>query len=216
MADQLASHTFHHAFTSIDDKSHLVTRQGTLLSKKNKMKRILVLSIVCFSLCCSCKKDSVKMPEQYGEGPRTAAPPAMQGSWMYGNFSMNEYWSQNPADYLGNAFEFAIAFRLNENGTYEQYFSSRSVVGLTMIYHQSLSKGTIELNPSENSMITHANLAHYKRTVNGITVEDRDLENTEMTLTNHYTYELHTEINGTRAMLLKLNGEGNPLRFLKK
>lgn len=180
------------------------------------MKKIVVLSIACVSLCFSCKKDAVKISDEYGQGPRSTVPAEMQGSWMYGSFSMTEYWSQNPADYLGNALEFAIAFRLNENGSYEQYFSSRSVVGATIIYHQSLSKGTIELNPSENSMTTHANFAHYKRTEDGRTVEDRDLEKTEMTLSNHYTYELQTETNGTRAILLKLNGTGNPLRFLKK
>lgn len=176
-----------------------------------------LIVIVLSSLFGACKKDSVSTDSNdYGNNPRTAVPAGMQGVWMYGNFSMTEYWSQNPADYLGNAFEYAIAFKLNANGTYEQYFTSKNVIGLSVIYHQSLSKGTVEINEATNTMVTHANTAHYKQTQNGQTKEDRDLEKSEMTIHINYKYELKTEENGTKAIYFKINGTGNALGFLKK
>ncbi len=129
---------------------------------------------------------------------------------------MTEYWSQNPADYLGNAFELAIAFNFNANGTYAQYFTSRTTTGTLSTYHQSLSKGTVEIDEAAGTIITHANTAHYKRTENGKTKEDRDLGKSEMTVTTRYTYTVGTDNNGTKALYLKLNGTGDAITFLQK
>jgi hypothetical protein len=95
------------------------------------MKKILLLTaVVATTFLASCQKDKTKSPaDNYGDGARTNVPAGLQGNWMYGNFSMTEYWNQNPGDYLGNAFQFAIAFKFNANGTYEHYFTSSSVTG---------------------------------------------------------------------------------------
>jgi hypothetical protein len=163
----------------------------------------------------ACKKGKSNDTKDDGS-PRTNTPVALQGSWMYGNFSMTEYWSQNPADYLGNAFELAIAFNFNADGTYEQYFTSGTVSGAGSTYHQSLTKGTSVVNEVDKTITTYAKSAHYKQTRNGVTIEQRDLREDEMTKVTKYGYELRTEVNGVKVVYLKLNGEGEPLVFQQR
>lgn len=183
--------------------------------KISNMKKIVLLTLLASCVMMgACEKD--KLTDENGNEPGTNIPASLQGSWMYGYFSMTEYWNQNPADYIGNAFEMAIAFRFNANGSYEQYFTSKTVVIGVATYHQSLTKGTLELNEAEKTFTTHAKSAHYKQTKNGITTEDRDLSDNEITKTTKYTYELKTEPNGTKAIYLKLNGTGNAIPFLQK
>lgn len=180
------------------------------------MNKVLILTtIVLSSLLANCQKDKGNS-DSYGDGPRTNVAAALQGNWMYGQFSMTEYWNQNPADYIGNAFELAIAFTFHANGTYEQYFTSRTTNGTGSTYHQSLSKGTVEIDEAAGTIITHASTAHYKRTENGKTLENRDLKKSEMTVDTRYTFTAGTENNGTKAIYLKLNGTGNPIAFLQK
>lgn len=167
-------------------------------------------------LLISCEKDKAIENNEYGDGPHSEVPGVLSGNWMYGFFSMTEYWSQNPADYIGNAFEMAIAFRFNANGTFDQYFTSKTVTGAVATYHQSLTKGTVVVNEADATITTYAKSAHYKQTKNGTTTEDRDLAENEITKITKYTYELRTENNGTRAIYLKLNGNGNALKFLQK
>jgi len=132
---------------------------------------------------------------------------------MYGNFSMTEYWNQNPGDYLGNALQFAIAFKFNADGTYEQYFTSSSVsLGITT-YQQSVTKGTMVLDEATKTIKTYACSAHYKRTKSGQTVEERDLAKNELTLLTTYTlhYRYRTRryksylFNITRAPIVRLH-----------
>ncbi len=176
---------------------------------------LLILAFALFQGACSKEKTS-RETNPYGDGPKTAVPAAFQANWMYGQFSMTEYWSQNPAGYIGNAFEMAIAFRFHANGTCEQYFTSRTVSGGVSTYHQSLSKGTVEINEAAKTITTHAHTAHYKQTRDGQTREDRDLDASEITATTSYTYEQVTEPNGAKAIYLKMNGTGNALTFLQK
>jgi len=182
------------------------------------MNRIILLAVVALStLFGNCQKEKAKNnSDNYGNGPRTNVPASLQGNWMYGNFSMTEYWSQDPAGYLGNAFQMAIAFKFNANGTYEQYFTSSTVSGTVVSYKQSVTRGTVEVDESAQTIITHANTAHYKKTQNGQTLEERDLEKSELTITSRYTYGSGTENNGSKAIFLKLNGTGNALTFLQK
>ncbi len=163
----------------------------------------------------ACEKNNAANADMYGNGPRTNISGLLQGNWMYGSFSMTEYWNQNPADYIGNAFELAVAFKFNANGTYDHYFTSKTVSGGVVTYHQSLTKGTLEVNEADKTIITHAASAHYKQTRNGATTENRDLSENEITKTTRYTYELRTEPNGTQAVYLRMNGTGNALPFLQ-
>ena len=184
------------------------------------MKKALLTAAIAFATflgsCQKSDKTGNTVDGSYGNGPKTEVPANLQGNWMYGNFSMTEYWSANPSTYIGNAFEFAIAFKFNANGTYEQYFTSRTVSGSISTYHQSLTKGTVEIDAVNKKIITHAANARYKRTRAGVTEEDRFLNPNEITATTTYTYTTGAEPNGTKAVYLMLNGTGSPLAFLQK
>lgn len=181
------------------------------------MRNIILITLCTIAaIMGSCEKDNTTGTDAYGDAPRASTPAALQGNWMYGSFSMTEYWSQNPADYIGNAFELAVAFRFNSNGTYDHYFTSKTVAGGIATYHQSLTKGTLVINENDKTITTYAKSAHYKQTKNGATTEDRDLLEREITKIIKYAYELRTESNGTKAVYLKLNGTGNALQFLQK
>ena len=185
------------------------------------MKKLFLSAAIIFltTLLVACgKKDATVSSTQspYGNGPRTPVPAELQGNWMYGQFSMTEYWSTDPSTYIGNAFEMAIAFTFHADGTFEQYFTSRTAANGISTYHQSLTKGTVEIDVANQKIITHAHTAHYKRTSNGVTQEDRDMTANEITALTNYTYTVGTEPNGTKAIYLKLNGTGNALSFLQR
>jgi hypothetical protein len=112
----------------------------------------ILLNLIFLS---SCKKDS---PSPGGSNdipsnlPRTNVPAEAQGLFMYGNFSATEYWSQNPSDYLGNGLTMAMAFKFAPGGTYEQYFTSSSVLGGVVTYQQAVTKGTVEFNEADQTL----------------------------------------------------------------
>jgi hypothetical protein len=180
------------------------------------MKKILLLLTaitVLTTSACEKNKSDLDIPE---DSPRTSVPAEVEGNWMYGNFSMTEYWSQDPYSYLGNALQFAIAFKFEANGTYTQYFTSSSVLGGVTTYQQSVTKGTVKVDPVTKTIKTHPHTAHYKRTRNNQVVEERDLSKSELTSASTYTYTTGTETSGTKALYLTLAGTSSPLTFLKK
>jgi hypothetical protein len=179
------------------------------------MKKLFVTITVLFSsLLMGCEVNNIKA--EYGRGPKTEVPMSIQGSWMFGNFSMTEYWSQDPSTYAGNALQLAIAFKFNDNGTYEQYFTSGTTTGTGQTYQQSVTKGTIEVNASAGTITTHAHATRYRRTVNGKIAEDRDLSDNEINDDVTYTFTLDTEYNGTRVINLTIEGSNSTLPFQKK
>lgn len=181
-------------------------------------KLILSAAVICSVLFGACQKEKTKSTTTVAcpDNPRTAVAASMQGNWMYGQFSMTEYWSQNPADYLGNALQFAIAFKFNADGTYEQYFTSSSVSAGIRTYQQSVTKGTVVIDEQNKTIKTYACSAHYKRTKNGQTIEERDLAKSEITTLTNYTYTTGVEASGTKAIYFTLAGTNSALSFLQK
>ena len=170
---------------------------------------LLIASLFVFS---ACTKDNDK---DRPDGPRTSVPSDLQGTIMYGNFSLAEYWSQNPHDYLGNALEFALAFQFEANGNYTQYFTSQAVTGGIVTYQQAITHGTVEINEATKTIKTHPSKSRYKRTRNGQVLEERDLRDDEISsVTYHYT--TGTEPNGTKAVYLTLGGTNSTLTFLRQ
>ena len=121
-------------------------------------KSILLLAVVIATATMACSKSSSKPGGE--DGPKTNVPAELTGNWMYGNFSMTEYWSQDPSEYLGNGLEFAFAFTFNANGTYTQYFTGSSVMGGVVTYQQSVTQGTMEVNTATKTIITHQSKAN--------------------------------------------------------
>ena len=182
-------------------------------------KIILSITVLCaalFGACQNKKTNSTTQTVTCKENPRTAVATNLQGNWMYGHFSMTEYWSQNPSQYLGNALQFAIAFKFNADGTYEQYFTSSSVIAGVTTYQQSVTKGTVVLDELNKTIKTYACTVHYKRTRNGKTIEERDMAKSEITTISNYNYTTGVEPNGTKAIYLTLGGTNSSLTFLQK
>jgi hypothetical protein len=179
------------------------------------MKKLLLMMVFTIMLTTfGCTKD--KAGADSFTTPSAKVPAALQGNWMYGNFSITEYWNQYPGDYLGNAFQVGIAFRFFENGTYEQYFTSSSVLSGITTYHQSVTKGTVVVDTISQTITVYPGKAHYKRTKNRQTEEDRDLAKSELSGATTYDYTTGAESNGTSAIYLTLQGTNSPLTFLKK
>ena len=177
------------------------------------MKKMMLFAALALSLfMVACEKDEdITDPSNR---PRTEVPGHLQGLWMYGNFSTTEYWSTAPSTYIGNTFTMAIAFRFHADGTYDQYFTS-SVVNLGVTtYHQSVTKGTVEIDEATNTIVTHPYTSHYRRTRGTVVEEDRDMKPSEMD-DDTYTYTTETEANGTKSIVLKIGGN-SPLKFLRK
>lgn len=179
-------------------------------------KTLLLLAVTATLSIVSCKKSNSGGGEVPSNLPRTSVPAELQGSWMYGNFSMTEYWNQSPGDYLGNALQFAFAFKFDADGNCEQYFTSSSVTGSVTTYQQSVTKGTVEIDTVNKTIKTNPFKAHYKRTKNGQTLEERDLTNAELSGATVYKYTIGTEPSGTKALYLTLSGTNDALTFLKK
>ena len=174
------------------------------------MRQIFIVTALAALSLTACKKEKLdRIPDSL---PRTEVPGEVQGSWMYGYFSMTEYWSRDPSTYVGNAFEMAFAFTFNADGTYKQYFTS-AVGGTT--YIQSVTDGTVEIDPETKTIKTHPYKAHYRKTQNGRVVEERDLTDDETSGTTTYTYTTGVENSGTKALYLKLNNTPDPLTFLQ-
>src|SRR4051794_24028939 len=147
-----------------------------------KLTLLFLVAIVCATMACS-KSDS-----NTPEGPRTNVPKELEGNWMFGNFSMTEYWDQYPGDYIGNGLELAFAFTFNADGTFTQYFTGSSVMNGVQTYQQSVSKGTVEIDPINKVIKTHTSHVHYRRTVGRQVEEDRDLNKNEYKPDDKYTY----------------------------
>lgn len=179
-------------------------------------KMFLLVLMVNLLMLGSCTKNDKGNPNNIpSDLPRTDVPATIQGTWMYGSFSMTEYWSQDPSEYIGNGFTMAIAFKFLNNGTYEQYFTSSSVVAGVTTFHQAVTKGTLVIDPVLHTIVTHPATSHYKRTRNRQVEEDRDMRKDEINSVKYF-YQAGVEPNGTSALYLALNANENPLTFLKK
>src|SRR3954468_20239190 len=172
------------------------------------MKKLLpILSAVIF-VATACKKTTEHPTTP--TGPRTEVPNEIRGNWMFGNFSMTEYWSQDPYEYLGNGLELAFAFTFNADGTYTQYFTSSSVINGATTYQQSVTKGTLEVDAENKIIKTNPYTSHYKRTQSGRIVEEKDMPNDKLTPSTYY-YERGMETSGSQALYLRLESTEDPL-----
>ncbi len=64
-------------------------------------------------------------------------------------------------------------------------------------YQQSVTKGTVEVDPENKTIKTHPYTAHYKRTQNGSVVEEGDIPKDQLSSAATYSYERGVEASGT-------------------
>jgi len=173
------------------------------------MKKLLfaLSSLLLFST--GCETDSVVAPS--GHVPSEAV-----GQWMYGSFSMSDFWSYNGA-YQGKPFELAVVFDFKNNGTYEQYF-----VASTMDYSScrteafTYEKGTVKFDEADGSFTTKATEGRYRGFYSCYPSKniDRKMETSELKEKTYY-YEVKTGSNGKPNIVVRFNkGDANTSTFL--
>ncbi|MFN8344548.1 MAG: hypothetical protein U0X91_06075 [Spirosomataceae bacterium] len=79
------------------------------------MKHFLFSLLSLFIISSGCTKEDT-LSDLGGN-----IPAATVGKWMYGSFSMSDFWSYD-GQYQGKPFELAVVFDFKSNGTYEKYF----------------------------------------------------------------------------------------------
>lgn len=183
------------------------------------MKRIILFACILLSVvAANAQQTGNKAKRGYicAGNPKSVVPANLTGNWMFGKFSMTEYWTQNPSEYVGNAVQFAIAFHFNADGTYEQYFTSSSVLAGVVVYNQSVTRGTVVMDAATGTLVTYPCSSHYRRTKGGRVQEDRDMARSELAGTTRYSFTTGTAAGGTRAIYLTMQGTADPLTFLQK
>ncbi|WP_266366551.1 hypothetical protein [Tellurirhabdus rosea] len=120
------------------------------------MKKILAVLLSLALFTTSCKKDG-SVPEPQGNTPSQAV-----GQWMYGSFSMSEFWSYD-GRYQGKPFELAVMFHFKSNGTYEKYFvaSTRDYSGCQTQAFSS-EKGRVKFDEDNGSFTTTPSEGTYR------------------------------------------------------
>ena len=83
----------------------------------------LISCLLLLATLSSCKKDNPVPSPITDPTPTSYVPSEVLGQWLYGTFSMSEFWSYD-GSYLGNAFELSVAFTFSADGHYEQFVAS--------------------------------------------------------------------------------------------
>ncbi|MBC8045552.1 MAG: hypothetical protein H7Y00_02015 [Fimbriimonadaceae bacterium] len=138
---------------------------------------IILISIISFT---SCKKEKFF----------SDAPDEMVGQWLYGTFSMTEYWNYD-GSYEGNAFEMSVAFDFNDNGEYEMYFIAVANNYGCRTEAFTYTKGTVDWDTPGQFTLT-PDEGNYRGFYNCTPQYnfDRDAEKSELqTQTFYYTFE---------------------------
>ena len=154
-------------------------------------------------LLVGCTKSEEKKD---ADTPRSAAPDEIVGNWMYGNFSMTEFWSFNGA-YQGNAFQLSVAFKFFKDGTYERYTvaASNVIIGCR-VDNFAFEKGTVNYDNATQSFTTHPSQAKFRRFSCTGNLEG-EMPTRELK-TNTYKWKTGTGSGNTKKLLLDPDNKG--------
>ncbi len=118
------------------------------------MKKFLLMLVVVATMLTSCdwfkKKKNDPLPA-VPPGEKSEIPEALKGKWMYGNFSMTEFWNQGT--YLGNAFETSVCFNFIPGGNYEFYLAASSTYYYCTTQAYTFKKGTVKFNDDHSFIV---------------------------------------------------------------
>ena len=164
------------------------------------MKKVIFSFFILVSLF-SCKEDPIT--EATPDTPAGNVPSEAVGKWMYGTFSMSEFWAYD-GSYVGNAFELSVAFNFNADGTYEQYFAAQTNDWSCSTQSFSYFKGTVIF--TDSSFTVYPSEGNY-RGYYSCTPQynfDRDAEQSELEVqTFYYTFE--TDEFGKKWMVVRFD-----------
>jgi hypothetical protein len=165
------------------------------------MKKLLLLPILMVVLF-SCKKTHMGDPSTTPPDGSTT-PAAAVGDWLYGTFSMTEFWAYD-GSYLGNAFELSVAFTFNADGSYEEFFISQANNYGCSTQALSYYKGYVTF--TDSSFTTHPVQGEYKGFYSCLPSSnfDRDALESELEVQTYY-YTFETDSNGKKWMVVRFN-----------
>lgn len=160
------------------------------------MKSILFYLVISILLFSSCKVDE--------PSPRSEVPDNMEGQWLYGDYSMTEFWDYD-GSYSGNAFELALAFDFKKNGHFEFYF----VTGGTSFGCRTeafvFKKGTVQFNDNHSFTIypTEGNSrGFYKGCAPSYQNYNRKIEKNDLKPEIYY-YSFEPDSNGKEQLVIR-------------
>ncbi len=164
------------------------------------MKRILLFLLIPVMALSSCTEEDVDDLVT----PRTEVPANMVGQWLYGTFSMIDYWKYD-GSYVGNAFELSTAFDFKKNGEAEFYFiaggTTYGCINQAFVY----KKGTVEF--SDNKSFTFYPVKGNSRgyySCGSSSNFERDLLDSEKTPQTYY-YTFETDDYGKEYMVIRFD-----------
>jgi hypothetical protein len=175
------------------------------------MKRISMFAFLLLSIWLIACEKVEDVPPGYMRGP---VPAEVHGTWMYGQFSLTEFWSQEPATYLGNAPDTATAFKFQNNGIYEQYVTYSSVVSGITTYHQSVTRGTVVFETA-SSFRTHPYKRQFRVVRNGVVVEEGTQVPPNMGV-GYFNYTSGVESSGSKVLYIAEKGSNPSMAYLQK
>ena len=171
----------------------------------------ILLSIAALSSGCK-KDDSALEPGVGGKTPSEAV-----GKWMYGSFSMSDFWSYN-GQYQGKPFELAVVFDFKTNGTYEKYFiaSTKDYIGCKTEAF-SYEKGRVSFDEAEGTFTTtpvEGNYRGFYSCLSGKNV-NRKMNADELKPLTYY-YSMSTGSTGKPNLIVRFNkGDSNTSTFFQ-
>ncbi|NID12888.1 hypothetical protein [Fibrivirga algicola] len=164
------------------------------------MKTLFVTLLAVAALTTSCKTNSRDVL------PGGSVDAQAVGKWMYGSFSMSDFWSYDGRN-LGKPFELAVVFDFKASGTYEKYF-----VAAAQDYSScrteafTYEKGRVDFNEAERSFTTTPTEGQYRGYYSCIPSKNvnRPMEKSELKIQTYY-YELKTGSNGKPTIVVRFN-----------
>lgn len=169
-----------------------------------------ILALLAVILLAGCKKENESVI------PGGHVPSETRGQWMYGSFSMSEFWSYD-GRYQGNPFELAVMFDFKKDGTYEKYFvaTTRDYAGCKTEAF-TFEKGSVDFNETAGSFTTTPTEGHYRGFYSCFPNKNinRKMDRSELKPQTYY-YEVKTGSNGRTNLVVRFNaGDSNVSTFL--
>ena len=129
------------------------------------MKTTAIIFLAVLSLCASCElhdkqNDPSPVTPPTPPSEQSEIPAALKGQWMYGNFSMTEFWAYD-GSYQGNAFQTSVAFNFIPGGNFEMYFAASSTYYYCTTQAFTFKKGSVKFN-DDHSFIIYPSEGRYR------------------------------------------------------
>jgi hypothetical protein len=148
-------------------------------------------------------------------GPVSKIPSGVAGKWLYGNFSMGDFWKYD-GTYVGNAFELGLAFVFGPGGACEFYLATGGTSFNCRTEAFVYKKGTVQFDdngsftfhPTEGSA-----RGFYKGCASSYKNYDKKYTPQDLKPETYY-YALEKDSNGKEQLLIRFKPtDASPTTF---